>query len=121
MVGAVPDLYTRGAVGRRGSGSGRETARQAGLALGAPAAAEVTRTRADLDGFRSGDRASFEAIWNRYRPAVEILVAGRIRSGLEFALRARLDAEAEDVVQEVAATVFEKLVKFEYRGAGSLL
>jgi RNA polymerase sigma factor (sigma-70 family) len=91
------------------------------LALGAPAPAEFTRTRADLESFRRGDRQSFERIWDRYRPAIEILVAGRIRSGLEFALRPRLDAEAEDVFQEVAATVFEKLSNFEYRGAGSLL
>jgi DNA-directed RNA polymerase specialized sigma24 family protein len=103
-------------LGRKESGSDRDTGRQEGLALGAPAPAEFARTRADLESFRRGDPQSFERIWNRYRPAIEVLVAGRIRSGLEFALRARLDAEAEDVVQEVAATVFEKLSKFGCSG-----
>jgi RNA polymerase sigma factor (sigma-70 family) len=85
----------------------------------APASAEFTRTREDLARWRGGDAGAFEQLWRRYRPALEMLVGGRIRSRLEPALRARLDAD--DVLQDVAVTVFGKLRDFEYRGAGSLL
>lgn len=86
---------------------------------GAPAAAEFTRTRADLARWRAGDAAAFDELWRRYRPALEVLIAGRIRVGVPAALRGRLDAD--DVVQEVAATVFAKLGEFEYRGPGTVL
>lgn len=86
---------------------------------GAPATAEFTRTRADLARWRAGDVAAFDELWRRYHPALEVLIAGRIRAGVPAALRVRL--EADDVVQEVAATVFAKLGEFEYRGPGSVL
>ena len=89
------------------------------LDLGAPASAEFTRTRGDLARWRAGDVSAFEDLWRRYHPALEILVAGRIRSGIQPALRARLDAD--DVLQEVAVTVFGKLGEFDYRGPGSVL
>ncbi|MEO6594378.1 MAG: sigma-70 family RNA polymerase sigma factor [Planctomycetota bacterium] len=89
------------------------------LDFGAPAATEFTRTRGDLERWRAGDASAFDELWRRYRPALEILIAGRIRSSTEPALRARLDGD--DVLQEVAITVFGKLGEFEYRGPGSVL
>ncbi len=89
------------------------------LGLGTPPAAEFTRTRDDLERWRAGDSRAFEDLWRRYLPALEILVRGRIRRRVEAALRARIDAE--QVVQDVALTVFGKLSGFDYRGPGSLL
>ncbi len=82
---------------------------------------DSARTRADLDRIRAGDAAAFERLWLRYQGLLEVLVAGRIRSGLEPALRSRLDAELDDVLQEAALTVLTKLPAFEYRGPGSVL
>ena len=121
VAGEAPRPYTLPRMGRREPGSEPPAHGQEGPDLGAPAATEFTRTLVDLEGFRTGDPRSFDRLWNRYRPALEVLVAGKIRAGLEPSLRARLDAEAEDMLQEVAATVFEKLSEFEYRGAGSFL
>jgi RNA polymerase sigma factor (sigma-70 family) len=83
--------------------------------------AEFARTRADLAEFRAGDASAFERIWLRYRGAVEVMLAGRIRRALEPGLRARLDAELDDVLQEAAMIVLAKLPQFEYRGPGSIL
>jgi RNA polymerase sigma factor (sigma-70 family) len=89
------------------------------IRLDAPHAAEFTRTRADLARWRAGELGAFEDLWRRYYPALAVLVAGRVRSGVEPSLRARLDAD--DVLQDVAVTVFGKLDQFEYRGPGSML
>lgn len=87
--------------------------------LGAPAAADFTRTRGDLARWSTGDATAFDELWRRYRPGLEILVASRIRSTIEPTLRGRLDAD--DVLQDVALTVLGKLGEFDYRGPGSLL
>ncbi len=89
--------------------------------LAAPSPREFEGTRADLDRWLSGDERAFDSLWRRYRPALEVLVAGRIRARLEERLRPRLDAEAEDLLQEAAITILAKLRGFEYRGPGTLL
>ncbi|HET6201913.1 MAG TPA: sigma-70 family RNA polymerase sigma factor [Planctomycetota bacterium] len=91
------------------------------LDIGGATPAEAGRTLADLDAFRHGDEQAFEKIWRRFLPALEILIRGRIRSGLGPSLRARLDAETDDIIQEVSIRVLAKLPDFEYRGPGSLL
>ncbi|MBI1850203.1 MAG: sigma-70 family RNA polymerase sigma factor [Planctomycetes bacterium] len=85
-----------------------------------PAREEFTRTRGDIERWRRGDPAAFESLWTRHRPGLEVLVATEIRSIHNEAVRRRLESEAEDVVQDVAATVLAKLGEFEYRGQGSL-
>ena len=91
------------------------------LDLGAPDPAAFHGTQSDLEQWRAGASAAFDRLWLRYRPALEVLVHGRIRSRLEPHLRVRLEAEAEDVLQEVALTAMRKCNDFEYRGTGSLL
>jgi RNA polymerase sigma factor (sigma-70 family) len=80
-----------------------------------------SRTQADLDAFSSGDSRAFERIWQRLRPACEILLAGRFRASLEPSLRSQLEADLEDILQESSLTIFRQLPGFEYRGQGSLL
>jgi len=82
---------------------------------------EFGRTQADLTAFTGGDSHAFERLWQRFRPACEVLLIGRFRHGLEPALRARLEDELEDVLQDTAMTVFRDLRGFQYRGRGSLL
>jgi len=101
--------------------SARPSPEPGGIELGNPPAAEFARTRADLADFARGDPLAFENLWRRYRPALEVLVAGKVRQGVDSLLRARLDAEIEDVLQEASLTIHAKLGGFEYRGAGSLL
>src|SRR5262249_5649797 len=45
---------------------------------------------------------------------------GKIRARLAPELRSRLDAEFDDLLQEVARTVLVAIGRFEYRGPGSL-
>jgi RNA polymerase sigma factor (sigma-70 family) len=90
-----------------------------GPELGAGESHTFSRTRQDLADWRAGDARAFEALWQRYHPALEILIAGRIRHRVQPTLRAKLDAE--DVLQDVAMTVFGKLSEFEYRGPGSVM
>jgi RNA polymerase sigma factor (sigma-70 family) len=80
---------------------------------------DFSRTQRDLVAWKAGDERAFDSLWRRYRPALEVLIAGRIRASVQPALRARLDAD--DVLQDVALTVFGKLDAFEYRGPGSVL
>lgn len=87
----------------------------------APAEAGFSRTQADLAEFRAGNRDAFERVWQRYRAILEALLASRIRRSLTPALRVRLDAELDDILQEAGMTVFAKLDGFEYRGPGSIL
>ena len=82
---------------------------------------EFERTQADLSAFTGGDSRAFERLWQRFRPACEVLLVGRFRNGLEPALRARLEDELEDILQDTALTVFRDLRGFQYRGRGSLL
>ena len=87
--------------------------------LGAPDAEEFTRTRGDVEHFRQGDQSAFDRIWQRYRPALELLIAARVIPKLEPDLRQRL--EADDILQTAAITIREKLDTFEYLGPGSVL
>ncbi len=91
------------------------------LDLGAPSASEFSRTRADLAEFRTGDPSAFERVWKRHRGMLEVLITSRIRRGLTPALRVRLDAELDDILQEAAVIAFARLGQFEYRGPGSIL
>jgi RNA polymerase sigma factor (sigma-70 family) len=90
-----------------------------GARIGAPSAAEFTRTKDDVERFQRGDPTAFDAIWSRYRPALEVVFAARVRPRLARELRARIDAA--DVLQDAALKVHEKLQSFEYRGPGSVL
>lgn len=87
---------------------------------GIPHGVDFARTRTDLAEFRAGDLHAFERLWLRYEGALEVMIAGRIRR-IGPALRARLDAELDDILQEAALTVHAKLHEFEYRGPGSIL
>jgi RNA polymerase sigma factor (sigma-70 family) len=87
--------------------------------IGLPDATEFTRTRADLERWNAGDQTAFGELWRRYRPALHVLVAGQLRTGLRADLRARLDVE--DVLQNIAIVIHEKLDAFDYRGQGSLM
>src|SRR5262249_55354938 len=89
--------------------------------LAPPPPDQFERTRADLHRWIAGDERAFDSLWRRYRPALQVLLAGRIRAGLEERLRPRLDAEAEDLLQEAAITVLAKLRESGYGGPGSLL
>jgi len=80
-----------------------------------------SRSAADVAAFHGGDPHAFERIWLRYLPALEILLASRFRASLAPRLRARLDADLDDVLQASALAAFSKLSDFEYRGSGSLL
>ncbi|HEX6810865.1 MAG TPA: sigma-70 family RNA polymerase sigma factor [Planctomycetota bacterium] len=82
---------------------------------------EFERTQADLAAFTAGDSRAFERLWRRFRPACEVLLLGRFRHGLEPALRALLEDELEDILQETALAVFRELPAFRYRGRGSLV
>lgn len=87
--------------------------------LGAPDPGEFTRTRGDVERFKHGDLLAFDRIWQRYRPALELLIAARVLPRLEPDLRQRL--EADDILQSAAITIREKLDTFEYLGPGSVL
>jgi RNA polymerase sigma factor (sigma-70 family) len=90
--------------------------------LGKPTPEELSRTRCDLNRFLEGDEAAFAVLWDRFRPAIDIHLRARARSRVaEARLRARFEAEFEDLVQEVAVTVCRRLPSFEYREPGSLL
>jgi DNA-directed RNA polymerase specialized sigma24 family protein len=86
------------------------------LDLAGPAVRRPQETLFDLEALRRGESQAFDRLWNRYRPALEILVAAKIRSGLDPVLGSRLDAE-----QEVAIRTLAKFQEFEYRGPGSVL
>ena len=88
-------------------------------ALGAPPPAEFTQTRSAVDRFQAGDERAFEEIWRRYTPAIELLVATRVRPKLEPDLKARI--EASDVLQKVALETHADLRHFTYRRPGSVL
>jgi DNA-directed RNA polymerase specialized sigma24 family protein len=87
--------------------------------LGAPDPEEFTRTRGDVEHFRQGDQSAFDRIWQRYRPALELLIAARVIPKLEPDLRQRL--EADDILQTAAITIRESCDTFEYLGPGSVL
>src|SRR5262245_34794778 len=89
--------------------------------LAAAPPGEFERTQADLAAFTGGDSRAFERLWRRFRPGREGLLVGRFRHGLEPALRAHLEDELEDILQETALTMFRELRAFRYRGRGSLL
>jgi len=106
---------------RTGEIQERESEASRGFGLGGLAAADAPQTLLDVRSFVEGDEAAFERIWVRYRQALEVFVLGRIRANLDPALRAHLDAEVQDLLQETALRVFEKLGDFEYRGPSSIL
>ncbi|MBI1851017.1 MAG: hypothetical protein HYR85_11795 [Planctomycetes bacterium] len=89
--------------------------------LGAPDFARFNGTQSDILAHLSGDAQAFGRLWIRFQPGLEALVRGRIRLRLEPALRAKLDAEIDDLLQEAATTVLAGIERFEYRGNGSLL
>jgi RNA polymerase sigma factor (sigma-70 family) len=90
--------------------------------LGKPSREELSRTRFDLRRFLAGDEGAFAILWNRFRPAIEVHLRARARSRVgDSRLRARFEAEFEDLTQEVAVTVCKRLPSFEYREPGSLL
>jgi RNA polymerase sigma factor (sigma-70 family) len=91
------------------------------LDLLGPARQRPEETLHDIEALRRGETQAFDRLWKRYRPALEILVAGRIRSGLDPVLASRLDAEVDDLLQEVAIRTLAKFPEFEYRGLGSVL
>jgi RNA polymerase sigma factor (sigma-70 family) len=80
---------------------------------------DFTRTRQDLELWRAGDRDAFGRLWERYEPALRLIVARRIAAVRNSAARARLSAD--DLVQDTAITALRKLRDFEYRGPGALL
>src|SRR5262245_37128254 len=81
----------------------------------------ATGTKADVAAVQDGDHAAFQRLWIRCRPALEIVISGKFRRSLECALRNRLDAEVEDILQDTALLAWSKFGQFEYRGPGSLL
>ncbi len=89
--------------------------------LGVPEACDFGSTAAQVAAATKGGEQAFERLWQRYRPALEILLAGKFRSSLDPILRSRLESEMEDILQEVALEVHKRLRTFEYRGEGSLL
>jgi RNA polymerase sigma factor (sigma-70 family) len=105
----------------RAAGAGPRHEAADPVALGGLSPGEAPKTLLDVRAFSKGDDSAFERIWIRYRPTLEVFVLGRVRAGLNPALRAHLDAEVQDLLQETALRVFEKLRDFEYRGPGSIL
>jgi RNA polymerase sigma-70 factor (ECF subfamily) len=91
---------------------------RAGSLPGAAPLADFSRTRAELDRWRSGDQDAFESLWRRYRPALEILIARRIRGIHSAGVRSRI--EVEDILQDTGLVVHQHLAQFEYLGPGSL-
>jgi RNA polymerase sigma factor (sigma-70 family) len=78
-------------------------------------------TSRDLEQFRAGDQRAFERIHARMAPALRLHVRSRIRSTLDPRIRARLDADEDDLLQEVWADLARQLPRFEHRDAGALL
>jgi RNA polymerase sigma factor (sigma-70 family) len=87
--------------------------------LGAPPPQDFTQTRQDLERFRGGDIEAFGLLWQRYAPALELIVAARLLPRLAPELRARI--ELDDVLQIASRKVQAKLCDFEFRGPGSIL
>jgi RNA polymerase sigma factor (sigma-70 family) len=87
--------------------------------LGAPDPVEFTQTQSAVDRFQQGDERAFDEIWRRYTPAIELLIATRVRPKLEPDLKSRI--EANDLLQDVALEVHTGLGQFTYRGPGSIL
>lgn len=77
-----------------------------------------SRTRFDLERWRTGDVGGFEAIWQRYQPALRCLIAREIAAIGSPLVRKKI--ESEEVLQRAMEVVVKKLKVFEYQGPGSL-
>lgn len=80
---------------------------------------ELGETMLSLNAYHAGDQGAFAGLFDRYRPAMEILIRRSIASILNPAVRSRLSAD--DILQDAMETVIKKLKDFRYRGPGSLL
>lgn len=67
-----------------------------------------------LDRARRGDDRAFEAIFQRYRTRLSVLVHYRMSDAL------RRDSDVEDILQEVFLRAARDLATFQYRGPASL-
>lgn len=79
---------------------------------------DFSRTRSDLQLWKNGDEDAFARLWERYQPALDLMVTRRIAAIRNAQVRRRI--AAEDILHEAVATVLQKLPEFEYRGPGSL-
>jgi RNA polymerase sigma factor (sigma-70 family) len=86
--------------------------------LGTPRATEFTRTRVDLDLFRSGDLTAFDRLWTRYRAGLELLASSKIAGVRNASVRTRLSVD--DILQDTALVALRKLGGLEFRGTRSL-
>ncbi|MGH7378382.1 MAG: RNA polymerase sigma factor [Thermoanaerobaculia bacterium] len=66
-----------------------------------------------LEEAASGQEEAFDLLYARFAGRLERYVAGRLRG------RAALQAEPEDIVQEVFAEIFTSLGRFQPRGKGT--
>jgi len=80
---------------------------------------ELGETLVSLNKYHAGDKGAFAGLFDRYRPAMEILIRRSIASVLNPAVRRHLSMD--DILQDAMETVIKKLKDFRYRGPGSLL
>ena len=67
-----------------------------------------------LERARQGDQRAFEAIFQRYRSRLSVLVHYRMSDAL------RRDCDVEDLLQEIFLRASRDLAGFDYRGPSSL-
>lgn len=91
------------------------------LSLGGPSPQDPEITRIALIAVRGGDESAFRQLWERVHPAIEVHLLGRVRGSIDATLRQHLDADLDDILQDVGVTVFRRVRDFEYRGPGSLV
>ena len=90
-------------------------------ALLAPAPEQFQETELLLRDLKEGRADAFERLWRRFLPGLQVLVNGRIRRGLGPGMRQHLEAEKEDILQQVMIKAYRSLDTFTYRGPGSVL
>jgi RNA polymerase sigma factor (sigma-70 family) len=79
---------------------------------------DFNRTRVDLELWRAGDRAALDRVFRRYERGLKQLIVRRIATVSSTPTRLRLSAD--DLFQDAARVVLERIATFEYRGPGSL-
>lgn len=80
---------------------------------------QLGETMISLNRYHAGDQSAFAGLFERYRPAMEILIRRNIAAVMNPGVRRRLSPD--DVLQDAMETVIGKLKEFRYRGPGSLL
>jgi RNA polymerase sigma-70 factor, ECF subfamily len=89
--------------------------------LGGPPPESFTDTKIHFEAARGGEESAYQELLSRFRPGLETLLAMEINRTIGVALRNKMAAHGDDLLQETIVKGFRALHEIEYLGPGSVL